>query len=519
MTTTTAVRPSFAKTSVILGASSALATLISLVNQVVIARQFGASSQFDGYLVATSLPLLVGGAIGGIFGYAAVPALTDAHGHDSHHRATNFAFLVILGMIGVLVAVLGGFAAPWLLALQGFHPHDAAQEQTLLLVSRLTWLNTGLGIVIGTMTAVHNTAHKFVAPVLLAFLPYIGSTTVILLSGEAMGVRSIALGLTLGTLLQACGLFAVVFPELAVVRVTRSRFQSASRFLAVAPLALASSLTFSIYQTSDAFWAPGVAAGLLSSLGYCQRILIAVGSIVATGPAVVLQPRLALASRIGHREEFSALLGQALRLTLTLAAPVALGLSLLAGPVTKLALERGSFTPQDTASVAALLPWMLGGMIPMVCTVVMFKALFARNDVRGALVVGLTGPVVYFVMSGVFGRMLGSPGFGFSYASTWTLIALIAWARLGGRTDVPLRLRALFPRPIWLMLVIVAVTTILTRDFLLAQWVSLAPLALLVRLAACGLALVLTAGFSAIVLSPIPELRALAARFLPRLAA
>jgi putative peptidoglycan lipid II flippase len=130
-------------------------------------------------------------------------------------------------------------------------------------------------------------------------------------------------------------------------------------------------------------------------------------------------------------------LTSALRLTVTIAAPAAMLVSLLRGPVIRLLFERGAFDAVATQRVAALLVWMLPGMVAMLCMVIVYKALFARGDLRAGTILGVVGPAAYFGLSGLLSGLFGVNGIGAAYSVTWIAVAglgvgMVLWARHRG---------------------------------------------------------------------------------------
>ncbi|HEX9484084.1 MAG TPA: lipid II flippase MurJ [Gemmatimonadaceae bacterium] len=417
-----------ARASVGLSLLSLIVTLFSLANQIVIARAFGASHAFDEYLQATSIPMLVMGAFGGLAAYALVPALTRATSNtEASERAT--AFLLALVGVGAVIAIVGVVSAPQALHVLTRSARAPITTQAID-VARIAWASVLASTILAFATSLLNLNGRYVLALLMSSLTYATTPIAVLALGSAIGITSIAWGLAAGTFGGAIILLISTRRLLVLRGVRRAHFEPALAFFASAPLAVLSALTFSIYQSVDAYWAPQLGPSSLSVLGYCQRLLVALGTIMAAGPSVVLQPRLAAAANRGDDPAFTLDLARALRLTLLICAPVAAGISIVAAPAVRLLFERGQFDRTATFAVAGLLPWMLAGMVPLVCTVMAFKALFARHDLRTAAVLGSAGPLIYFFGSGVSVRTVGLHGIGATYVLTWLLLASVAVLRV-----------------------------------------------------------------------------------------
>jgi putative peptidoglycan lipid II flippase len=189
-------------------------------------------------------------------------------------------------------------------------------------------------------------------------------------------------------------------------------------------------LCFTAFQFTDAYWAPSTGTGNLAYLGYCQRILVAVGNLIIAGPAAVILTKLAASYAAGKTKDLIQDTMRAVRMVILFAMPIAVAVSILANPVVQLLFERGAFDQQATYGVALLLPWMMLGMIAMLCVVIIFKAFFAMQDINFAAMIGGLTTAIYFILAGFFSQRFGVVGISVAYAMTWWFILLICVATL-----------------------------------------------------------------------------------------
>ena len=89
------------------------------------------------------------------------------------------------------------------------------------------------------------------------------------------------------------------------------------------------------------------------------------------------------------QERFKETLDWALRLTLLLATPAAVGLCVLAGPITATVFGRGAFGERDVIMTSYALMAYSGAMIGMSLVKVLAPGYFARQDMRTPVRVGL----------------------------------------------------------------------------------------------------------------------------------
>ena len=416
--------------SILVSLLTLVAGLTSFVNQLVMARLFGASMDMDAYLIAISIPLFVSGVLSAVLSYSLVPVLMRHNADPVTYRRFAGLLLISLIVVALVIAGLGFIAAPLQIGTLGDSLSASAQRNAIQ-IARIAWLTVALTLVVGHLNAMHNAVRIFLLPVAVNILPLVGMIAAGLAFGSAYGPLAIAWGMFAGYLLAIPVLLRRTRSALDLSTQCLRSWKDVTEYLIRTPLMLLAMLCFTVYQSIDAYWAPQVGTGNLAYLGYSQRILIAVGSLVIAGPSAVLMPRLAEAHAEGRVTDLLHDTMRTVRTVIAFALPAALFISLLAEPLVRLCFERGAFDRQATRGVAGVLPLMMPGMIAMLCVVVLFRALFSRHDVMRAALLGILATVLYFALSGLLSHPLGVKGIALAYALSWwlvlTLTALSLW--------------------------------------------------------------------------------------------
>jgi putative peptidoglycan lipid II flippase len=244
---------------------------------------------------------------------------------------------------------------------------------------------------------------------------------------QTFGAISISIGLFLGSLFSSI-LSMIILKKIIKFENFKklNEFKSINDFLYKLPAVAISMLCFSIYQTIDSFWATQLGTSNLSYLGYCQRLLIALGALVITGPSTILIPRLTRSIEEGRNEDFLKDISLILKLVIALSSLVAVIGSIIGKEVITLLFQRGAFEIKDSVNVANILPYMLIGMVFMLCVVMLFRAFFTRNFKNEVVMLGLLSTLFYFIFSGIGSNYLGIKGIAISYIITWVLIFIIS---------------------------------------------------------------------------------------------
>jgi putative peptidoglycan lipid II flippase len=202
-------------------------------------------------------------------------------------------------------------------------------------------------------------------------------------------------------------------------------------------LVILANCAFSGLAPVEALLAPRFGPGALSYLGYAQRLIIAMGTVVVAGPSVLLVPEVAEAWLAKDARRVRALAFRTLAAVSLIAALMALTFGLLRVPVITLLLERGAFDAATTRGVAAALPWMLAGSVPMLGAQVAFRVLYGQNQHVIPAIVGLLVPGMYWVEGFFLSHALGLQGICLAYALSWWLaFALLLVKIFAGPVEV-----------------------------------------------------------------------------------
>jgi putative peptidoglycan lipid II flippase len=320
-----------------------------------------------------------------------------------------------LGGVTGFVAMLGMTNAEWLI--HTLNPNASDMQLALpTKLARVTWLFLPLSALSAIYTAGLHVKGRFAAATILPIAPICGSLVVCLLGHIHWGVETLVWGQLLGYAFMLAGL------RLAYGASSRgNNWRGMSGLLAKIPMTGAALIIFSIYPFSDAIWGSRIGPAAVSYLGYAQRLIVGFSGLAVVGATTVIFPRLASKAAEGKHDSMREDLGLSLRVMLVCMAPASALFAVVALPTLQVLFQRGVFSLTDAHSLAALLPFMLIGMVAMSCMGLVFKALFARGELRAATGISVFGATLYFVLSGLLAGKLGIAGVGLAYALSWWL--------------------------------------------------------------------------------------------------
>ena len=403
-----------------------LGSLLSLLNQLTLAKTLGAAADMDAYLVAISLPLLVSGVIGSAISYSMVPLFVRKSAEDvPGYKEFSTMTLISVAFISIVLVLIGYFAAPTFIAAFASSFPSPLRLRTISM-AEVAWISAGLVLIMNCLSAMQNAAKQFAIPAIVATLPYVGTISFGLWVGRSWGPIAFVWGMLVGYLAAVLVLLLQTKRDLGLSLKSFKDWQSLRAYFATMPLTIIAMLVFSAHQFIDAYWAPKLGEAALSYLGYAQRLLIGVGGIVLVAPSTVLVPRMTESISQGQTERFLNDCLRAVRTVVAFSGVSAVVISILAVPIIELVFQRGAFDHHATLGLSSILPLMMLGMTAMVGVVVLFRAIFAKPDVNAGVALGLLAAGTYFGFSGAFSRFFGLSGIAAAYAASWWLVLLVA---------------------------------------------------------------------------------------------
>ena len=414
------------KESLIVTLLSLLASIVTFINQLVLARYFGAGKLMDIYLTASSLPILISGLITAALSYSLTPHLIKIKVEKGEKEYNSYARQMIIKLsVYTGTVCLTGILLLSIFLNKIFPTIDNGNFVMAIQINILSWMAAFFFTLCAFNASYFNAARNFKLPLLFNFLPYAGCIAVSILFYQRLSIIAIPLGLFTGSLVAFLISFYIIQKNFNAGSIQPTSKISIRSYFSKLPLICVAMLCFTVYQSIDAFWAPRLGSAALSYLGYCQRILVAVGTLVILGPSTVLIPRLTLAIAENRNADFLKDTTTVIKIILALGSLFAVIGALLSEHIVRILFERGAFTSSDTKGIASLLPYMLTGMVFMLAVVMLFRVFFVKDMVPLVVSMGLISVLVYFAFSGVAIIVGSLNAIGGAYIITWfTLFAI-----------------------------------------------------------------------------------------------
>jgi len=376
---------------------------MGLVREMVLARQFGTSADYDAYLAAFRLPdlffaLMAGGALGSAF----IPVFADYLAHDDEADAWRLASAVINWVLLLLSAAgaLAALFAPTLVATviaPGFGP---AQQSLTASLMRWMLVSTVIFGVSGVVMGILNARQHFLLP---ALAPVIYNAAIIAgawFLGPTLGVRGAVIGVVTGAaghlLLQVPGLWREGMRFTLWLGPHDPGVREVGRLMAPRALGQAAVEVNHLVNVTLASLLP---TGSYSALNYGRLLMLLPQGVIAQSVAIAAFPTFSTLVARGERNELRHVLVTTLRGVLYLTLPAAVGLIWLREPLVSALLERGAFNARSTQATAWALMFYALGLVGHAVVEIVTRAFYALHDTRTPVAVGALAMLANIALS------------------------------------------------------------------------------------------------------------------------
>ena len=413
-----------------------LSRLMGLVRETVIANAFGASPGLSAFTVVSAVPdMIYQLLLGGMVSAALVPVLSEYAGQADRRELERVASVLLTAAVTLFAAVvvLLELAAPLVAILMGGGFHADLLRLTAQLV-RIIVPSLVFFAAWGVTVAVLYARQQFVFPALASAVYNLGIILAATFLGQRLDVKALSLGVVLGALLQ----LLIVLPGLrglALAPRLDLRHPALRRIVILYLPVIASLVVANLGIVIDRNLASRAGEQAPSWMRYATFLVQLPLGLVSVAIATAVLPTLARITDDPNHERFRATLASALRLVIVLVLPATVGLLVLGQEGIRLILERGAFTPFDTAHVTRALLFYLPGLPFAAIDQPLVFAFYARKDtVTPVLVAGagvgaylLTGPLL------AFGLGLGFTGLVIANSVQLATHCIIMWVLLQRR--------------------------------------------------------------------------------------
>ncbi len=435
-----------AHSALLVTALTGASQLLGFVRDAVNAWAFGASSDYDAYLVAQGMMNLVLAMIASAMAKATVPTVARAAERRQPRLGVHSAQVGLTVAICVLVAgsALMWWGSPQIVALlaPGF---DARTTATAIELTRIMVVASVFIAGTNILAAAAQAHRKFFAAGVQGVPFNLVMITAAVAFGGVFGVRAIAVGFVVGSFIR----FVSQIPTARHLGMSLRPsfdlrdpgFREMRRLL---PLLLVGSAVGNINTLVDRAVGSTVGAGVISALGYGYRLVQLPYALLVVTLATVLYPSLGAVSLPEQRAELRRLVHHGISMLIVLLAPIVAILITVGRYLVIAVFARGDFTRPAIDKTTIAVSCFAVGLFGLGIREVLARTAYSLGDARAPVGSTIVGIAVNVVGDLLLGPTLGVAGIAVSTAVSLLVAAGLLALRMRGRHDA-VRPRQLTP--------------------------------------------------------------------------
>ena len=414
----------------IFSAMTLLSRIAGFARDALQSRIFGSSAAMDAFVIAYRIPNYLRRIFAeGSMQMAFVPILNEIRERGDKTALKDFIDHMAGALLAVVlvVAAVGMLAAPWIAA--AFAPGSLDEPEKFALIAQMLRITFPYLIFISMMALVASVLNSFGKFALPAVTPVLHNLIMIvamlwLAPKFQVPAKALAWGVLAAGVLQ----LLVLWPSLGRLGL-RPTFKPGfghPDVRRVGKLMLPTLFSSSVAQLNllvGTVFASFLVSGSQTWLYLSDRLVELPLGLFGVAIGTVILPHLSRRHAATDEEGYGAALDWGLRLALLAGVPAALGLLLLAEPLTAVVYQGGKFTANDTRMAAISLSAMSIGIPAFMLSKVLSPAFYARQDtktpMRAALwtvaanvllTIALTSPLLYYGVDGAHGGIALATG-------------------------------------------------------------------------------------------------------------
>ncbi len=382
------------KTAATISGLTLLSRITGLARETLTAAYFGAGAQTDAFFVAFRLPNLLRRLFAeGAFSQAFVPVLgkiKSQEGEEPALRLARHAALVMASILGVItiVAIVGAPILVWIMT-GGFSGNTETFDLAVMLTR---WMFPYILLIslVALASGVLNTWSEFKAPAfapVLLNLSFIGCA-VLLSPYLEEPIWALAIAVILGGVAQLALMGFALRRTIGKLRNHTDGFLAAWRdpnVRRVLTLMVPATLAVSVAQVSliiNTHIASRLQEGSVSWISYADRLMEFPTALLGVALATVLLPSLTKANSEQNMERVNSLIDWGLRLVALLAIPSAIGMAILAVPLSAVLFHYGKFDHQDLVMVSQAMIGYSFGLVGLIAIKVLAPGFYAQQNIK-----------------------------------------------------------------------------------------------------------------------------------------
>jgi putative peptidoglycan lipid II flippase len=383
--------------------------LAGFLRESIIARQFGATENTDGYLLAFSFITLVVAMISGGFNNVFLPQYVKSKKEAPEATERNANGIMNATVLIFLVITIGGyFLVPYFVPFI-YGAMTPGTEKIAVEITKFFFLFMTAIALNGILESYLQGRRVFVPAQVSKLLATLMGAVFALLFSDTWGINSLAYGFIFGTILGAVIQFYYLhksgFRWQPTVKVEKE-FRNA--FLVLLVPSLLNSVVGQINMFVNKMFASGTIEGAVTYLNNASLLVSIPQAIYGTTIAAIIFTLLS--EQTDNPKKFQQTVFMGMQISLVTLMPIAVGLWLVGDAAISFIYERGHFTAEDTHNTYIALLWYLPMIVTQGMQYIVSKSMYARGKTAIVFRISVTTIAWNVFFNWLFVGPFGYPG-------------------------------------------------------------------------------------------------------------
>ncbi|MFA5577749.1 MAG: murein biosynthesis integral membrane protein MurJ [Tissierellaceae bacterium] len=401
--------------------------LLGFIREMLIGAKFGSNAETDTYFLAMTAISLFTLVITKSINTTMIPVLAEIEnkeGKEGKKTHTNNLLNIVI-FIAIIIVILAWLLAPLIIKLlaPGFEDNQYKLAILLMRIGLPTIIFAGIQ---GVFRGYLQTEGSFTETAAISFPFNITYIIFLLFLSGTFGIKGLMVASVLAVVSQ-------MFLQVSGLRRTNYRYKYILDFkdkyirkiLYLIPPILLSVGIGDLNKIIDKSMASVLVKGSISSLNYANRLDGLVRGVFIAAIATVMYPMLSQEANKGTYDGFKKALVKGINIILLITIPATVGMIILAGPIVKVAFQRGEFDSTATIMTAGALIFTLVGMVGSSLRTLLNNAYYSIQDTRTPVVNGIIAVAINVIFNFILIGSMGHRGLALATSISATVASLL----------------------------------------------------------------------------------------------
>lgn len=379
-------RQSWVSAAFLLIFMSVISKVLGFFREILIARNFGISSDVDAYFVAVSVPALIGGALGSSLGIALIPIYHKVRSrHDCEAEIllkNTFTFTAIVSLALMLII----YSMP-AYVIKTIAP--AVSETTMkTAVEMLRWLSLLIAgyAIFYVLCSVYNALHHFKMPALTELLSNVFIIASLLFLSSRIGIYALVSGFIAALLIVVVVLFIDLVRRRIISLSFNFKTSEFKELLYFTGPVLLFSLFLHVSVIIENFFASSLESGSIAALGYAKRLFDIIPTFLAMNIAKAIFPTISSLASEGRCAELRDLVTKLNRRIIVYFIPVTFIFIFFGADIVQVVFMRGQFNADAASLTTRVFIFYAPALVFSILLPIFFRLCYAFSDTKTPLI-------------------------------------------------------------------------------------------------------------------------------------